>query len=254
MRVAFQEQPRLDCPPVDAVLLNPNCRDEIIPIWRALQHVYAQAPLRHELLDLIGKDVNPDSSPDRGREGLSYWTIMVLAAVRLGCNFDYDKLQDLAEQHRALRLMMGIGDWEDQTDFDWRRIRDNLCLLRPQTLEKINRACSDVRVRGADRIALSRSAPARPAPRRAAPGPPRVHPRRSQAGRGKSLLSRSNRHACSDSRACLCVRTGPASASRNGRRRSAQSRGHSPAAACPDCPIAFGSVSLILGSSGIGPR
>ena len=63
---------------------------------------------------------------------------MVLAAVRLGCDFDYDKLQDLAEQHRTLRLMMGIGDWDDHTDFDWRRIRDNLCLLQPVTLEKIN--------------------------------------------------------------------------------------------------------------------
>jgi IS5 family transposase len=82
--------------------------------------------------------VNGHSSPDRGRVGLSYWTITVLAAVRLGCNLDYDKLQDLAEQHRTLRLMMGIGDWEDETDFDWRRIRDNLCLWRPQTLEKIN--------------------------------------------------------------------------------------------------------------------
>ena len=69
---------------------------------------------------------------------MSYWAITVLAAVRLGCNFDYDRLQDLAEQHRALRLMMGIGDWDEHTDFDWRRIRDNLCLLRPQTLEKIN--------------------------------------------------------------------------------------------------------------------
>ena len=67
-------------------------------------------------------------------------TIIVLAAVRLGCNFDYDKLQDLAEQHRTLRLMMGIGDWQDDADFDWRRIRDNLCLLQPQTLEQINRA------------------------------------------------------------------------------------------------------------------
>ena len=138
MRVAFQEQPRLDCPRVDAVPLNLNCRDEIIPILRALQHVYEQVPLRDEILELVGKDVNRDSSPDRGREGLGYWAIMVLAAVRLGCNFDYDKLQDLAEQHRALRLMMGIGDWDDRTDFDWRRIRDNLCLLRPQTLEKIN--------------------------------------------------------------------------------------------------------------------
>jgi hypothetical protein len=138
MRVALQEQPRLDCPPVTAVPLNLNCRDEIIPILRALQHVYEQAPLRDEILALIGKDVNPDSSPDCGREGLSYWTIMVLAAVRLGCNFDYDKLQDLAEQHRTLRLIMGIGAWDEQSDFDWRRIRDNLCLLRPATLEKLN--------------------------------------------------------------------------------------------------------------------
>jgi IS5 family transposase len=138
LRVAIAEQPRLDCPPVDAVVLNLECRDEIIPILRALQHVYGQAPLRREILEVIGKDVNRKSCPDRGREGLSYWTILVLAAVRLGCNFDYDRLQDLAEQHRTLRLMMGIGDWEDQEDFDWRRIRDNLCLLRPATLEKIN--------------------------------------------------------------------------------------------------------------------
>jgi transposase, IS5 family len=138
VRLSFQEQPRLDCPPVDAVRLNLNCRDEIIPILRALQHVYGQTPLRREILELVGKDVNAGSSPNHGREGLSYWTIMVLAAVRLGCNFDYDKLQDLAEQHRTLRLMMGIGDWQEEEDFDWRRIRDNLCLLQPATLEKIN--------------------------------------------------------------------------------------------------------------------
>jgi transposase, IS5 family len=138
MRLAYQEQPRLDCPPVDAVPLNLNCRDEIIPILRALQHVYGQGSLRREILDLVGNDVNGDSSPDHGRTGLSYWTITVLAAVRLGCNFDYDRLQDLAEQHRTLRLMMGIGDWQDEEDFDWRRIRDNLCLLRPETLTKIN--------------------------------------------------------------------------------------------------------------------
>jgi len=138
VRRAIQEQPRLDCPPVDAVPLNLDCRDEIIPILAALRYVYSEKEVRREILDLIGEDVNPVSSPDCGREGLSYWTILVLAAVRLGCNFDYDKLQDLAEQHRTLRLMMDIGAWEEPEDFDWRRIRDNLCLLRPATLEKIN--------------------------------------------------------------------------------------------------------------------
>jgi len=62
-----------------------------------------------------------------------------LAEARLGCNLDYDKLQDLAENHRSLRRIMGIGDWQDdEVDFDWRRIEDNLNKLRPATLQKIN--------------------------------------------------------------------------------------------------------------------
>jgi hypothetical protein len=128
---------RLDCPPAQAVNLNPNCRDEIIPILRALQHLYADPQALAQILDLVGRDVSRGSSHKRGRKGLSYWSITVLAAVRLGCDCDYDKLQDLAEQHLNLRRMMGIGDWQEET-FDWRRIRDNLCLLQPQTLSKMN--------------------------------------------------------------------------------------------------------------------
>ena len=95
--------------------------------------------LRRELLALVGKDVNKGTSRKRGRRGMNYWEITVLAAARLGCNLDYDKLQDLAENHRSLRQIMGIGDWQDEeVDFDWRRIEDNLIKLRPETLKKIN--------------------------------------------------------------------------------------------------------------------
>jgi len=62
----------------------------------------------------------------------------------LGCGYDYDQLQDLAENHHALRQVMGIGDWEseekDKERFGWRRIESNLILLSPETIEKINRA------------------------------------------------------------------------------------------------------------------
>src|SRR5271168_2720544 len=124
MRLACPEQ-RLDCLPIEMVTLNLNCRDEIIPILRALQHIYGDSKLRREIVDLVSDDVNPETSSELGRPGLDYWQIAVLAAVRLGCNLDYDKLQDLAEQHRNLRFLMGIGDWQDETDFGWRRIRDN---------------------------------------------------------------------------------------------------------------------------------
>src|SRR5262249_11676896 len=55
------------------VNLNVNCRDEIIPILRALQHLYANVALRDELLELVGRDVNQRTSRRRGRRGLSYW-------------------------------------------------------------------------------------------------------------------------------------------------------------------------------------
>jgi len=138
MRKAFDRQGRLDCSPVLAVRLNTDCRDEIVPILKALQHIYSQPEFRDSILQAIATDVNHTSSSSRGREGMDYWQILVLAAVRLGCNLDYDKLQDLAEQHRALRQIMGIGDWDQQITFDWRRIRDNVTKIRPETIETIN--------------------------------------------------------------------------------------------------------------------
>ncbi len=136
MRLACPQE-RLDCLPISDVKLNLECRDEIIPILRALQHLYADDMLRRELLALVGKDINGDTSRKHGRRGMTYWEITVLAAARLGCNLDYDKLQDLAENHRSLRHIMGIGDWQDEVDFDWRRIEDNLNKLHPATLQKI---------------------------------------------------------------------------------------------------------------------
>lgn len=140
MRKAFSEQQRLDCRGVLDVELNLDCRDEIVPILRAIQHIYAQPKLRKQILDLIAQDVNQDASSELGREGMDYWQILVLAAVRLGCDLKYDKLQDLAENHAALRHIMGIGDWRQDVDFNWRRIRDNVCLLKPATIEKISHA------------------------------------------------------------------------------------------------------------------
>src|ERR1700688_132296 len=140
VRVAYPRPTTLDAIPISQVPLNVNCRDEIVPILASLQHLYADDAARDEILTFIAKDVNAASDPFQGRPGFGYWEILVLGAVRLGCNFDYDKLQNLAEEHRSLRRIMGIGTWDDHDPlrWDWRRIRDNLCLVHPETLAKIN--------------------------------------------------------------------------------------------------------------------
>ncbi|MDP7303565.1 MAG: ISNCY family transposase [Pirellulaceae bacterium] len=138
MRRPISEQKRFDTTPIDEVKLNLDCRDEIIPVLRGLQQIYSDPILRNKILDLVAEDVNRGSRKDLGREGMGYWQILVLSSVRLGCNFDYDKLQDLAEQHRKLRQIMGFGDWDKEETISWKRIRDNVCLLTPEIIEKIS--------------------------------------------------------------------------------------------------------------------
>lgn len=137
MRKAYSNQLRFDCLPIEQIPLNLECRDEIVPVLAGLQHLHAQKEVLEAATQLIAEDVNETTRDDIGREGLSYWQILVLGVIRLGCNLNYDKLQDLCENHRALRGILGVGDW-DQTSFTWRRIRDTLYLLKPSTLEKIN--------------------------------------------------------------------------------------------------------------------
>ena len=138
MRIPHRKQQYLGCPAVTQVDVNPNCRDRMIPILRALQHIYSRPQLRQKALDLIAQDVLGDADPDQGRPGLTLWQILVLASVRLGCDFTYDHLQDLAENHNNLRLIMQVmADWKEES-FDFRRLHNNICLVRPETIEAIN--------------------------------------------------------------------------------------------------------------------
>lgn len=140
MRQHYDKQQRFDRTPIAELTLNYECRDELIPVLAGLQHVYTCSDLRNKLVRLVAEDINAESRRDVGRRGLDDWQIVVLAAVRLGCNYDYDKLQDHAENHRALQTILGIGEWNHDTSFSARRIRDTLCQLQPATIKEINDA------------------------------------------------------------------------------------------------------------------
>ena len=139
MRKACSSQLRLDCQSIEELQLNLNCRDEIVPVLEGLKHVFGQPELRNHLTQLVANDINETTRDDIGRAGFDYWQVVVLGTVRLGCDLDYDKLQDLCENHRALRCLLCVGDW-DETSFAAKRIRDTLALLKGFTLEEMNHA------------------------------------------------------------------------------------------------------------------
>ena len=139
MRKSYSKQLRLDSPPIDQVELNFGCRDSLIPVLQSLQHVYSKPDLTETIMQLVARDINGETSAKRGREGMDYWHILVLASVRLGCNYTYDQVHDLSENHIKLRAIMGLGSWDEQTKFKWQKIRDNVCRLKPQTIDEISR-------------------------------------------------------------------------------------------------------------------
>ncbi len=67
---------------------------------------------------------------------MELWRILVLAILKQGLNCDYDRLTELANEHGTLRHMLGHGvmahEYERQT------VMDNVTLLSPQLLAKIN--------------------------------------------------------------------------------------------------------------------
>jgi len=78
MRKAYSNQLRFDsvpigCVMIESVQLNLSCRDSIVPVLRALQHVYCKRELTNGILDLIAADINQNSRTDTGRKGMDCW-------------------------------------------------------------------------------------------------------------------------------------------------------------------------------------
>lgn len=138
VRKSYERQFHFGATPIAALQLNLDCRDEIIPILVALQHVYLNGELRRKVTRLVATDVSDGTRRDTGRPGLDDWQVLVLGTLRMACNLDYDKLQDLAENHAAIRTMLGVDGWDQEVSFDYRRIRNAISDLQPETIESIN--------------------------------------------------------------------------------------------------------------------
>jgi hypothetical protein len=138
MRKTFDAQLQLDVPAHLDITFDSHSRHELEAILITLKHLYENPQVHKPILKLIAKDVLGDKDSDRGCPGLTYWEILVLASVRLGCDLDYDALADLANNHKKLRLLMGYGDWQEGKRFPYNTIRDNVVKLRTETIRQIS--------------------------------------------------------------------------------------------------------------------
>ena len=115
-----------------------RCRDEIPKLLMGLQYIYCTPDVREKVFKILRNLVPKGIDPKNGRPGMELWKVLVLGTLRLDCNWDYDKLQDIANNHRTLRFMLGHGSMDYDYSYALQTLKDNVSLLTPEILDKIN--------------------------------------------------------------------------------------------------------------------
>ena len=152
MRCVKAPQMTLGQVDISAIRLDPKSRDDIPQLLRGLQYIYGEPAVREAVFKVletviptrVGKGLDEaaraqPASPERGRPGMEQWKILVLGVIRLGLNTDYDRLTELANEHKTLRLFLGHDGWlEDDPPYQLQTLKDNLRLFTPEILDQIN--------------------------------------------------------------------------------------------------------------------
>lgn len=124
---------------ISKIEFDPRSRDEIPKLLIGLQEIYCNRKVRDEVFTVLRDLIPEDVDQNNGRRGMDLWKVLVLGTLRLSCNWDYDKLMDIANNHKTLRLMLGHSSVYDDYYYPLQTLKDNLSLFAPEVLDRINR-------------------------------------------------------------------------------------------------------------------
>lgn len=138
MRHIQHPQMKLGEVAVAQITLDARSRDEIPKLLMGLKHIYCTPEIREKVFSILEGIIAKKTSKKNGRLGMDLWNILVLGTIRLNCDWDYDKLLEMANNHKTLRQMMGHGIEEEVKTYPLQTLKDNVSLLTPKILDQIN--------------------------------------------------------------------------------------------------------------------
>lgn len=143
MRKIIDNQMTLGEVDISRIEFDLRSRDEIPKLLMGLQAIYCNEEIRKKVFSVLEEAIPKNISKTNGRPGMELWKILVLGTLRLNCNWDYDKLKEMADNHATLREMLGHVRWLDTTKYPLQTLKDNIKLFVPKTLDKINKIVVD---------------------------------------------------------------------------------------------------------------
>jgi len=141
MRKRFEPQLSLGAEPIEEVKIYTKSRDEFPPLLVALQEIFKNVELNEQIFNILEERITKGKKKT-GRPGMDLWHILVLSIVRLSQNTNYDKVLDLANNHKDLRKILGVYSFVDDKKFELQTVRDNLELVTEDELYRINAVIS----------------------------------------------------------------------------------------------------------------
>ena len=146
MRVIHSPQMSVGQINIADIHIDLRSRDDIPQILLGLQYIYTTPSLCDSIFKIleeivpykVEEDKKIPVSIDTGRPGMNQWTILVLGTLRLGLNADFDRIHELANQHRTIREMLGHGFFDEEKTYSYSSVRDNIQLLTPEIMDRIN--------------------------------------------------------------------------------------------------------------------
>ena len=123
---------------IEDVELRTKSRDDIPALLLGLKAIYVDEDTRERLFRLLETEVAPLVSHDQGRPGMDLWPMLVLGVLKAGLDCDWDRLDMLAHEMKSVRQMMGLGDFDEGVEFERQTLIDNVSLLTPALLAKVN--------------------------------------------------------------------------------------------------------------------
>lgn len=138
MRAATTSQLQLGELDIASINISVRSRDDIPQLLRGLQYIYGEIELREKIFKILAQLTPSTVSIELGRPGMGWWKILVMGSIRLNLNCDFDRLQELVNEHRTIRQMLGHGFCDDDKEYSLQTLKDNVQLFTPEILDEIN--------------------------------------------------------------------------------------------------------------------
>ena len=139
MRNRFTQQLSIGQKPIEETWINPKSKNAIDELLAALKEIYCTPEYNEKIFSILDNHIM-SGKKNTGRKGLDLWIVFVLAQLRLCLNISYEMVHNLANNHHALRNLMGVErDFGyDRVEFEYQNIYDNVSALSDQMIIELN--------------------------------------------------------------------------------------------------------------------